>query len=283
MNPIRLTLKELETKTIPIGREGENDYTVVTIDCAEVFEKHPNAVATMRAQNYRKQIYPVTIVRDENDIVWTVKDSDLTVKGDGRIQLTFTEGTIIHKTVIGRTLVLKSLITNGPAPDPVQDWLDEAEEALEDLESAEVHQPIIGEDGYWYTWNQEEGEYQKTNTKAQGEGADVIDDTSTAVDKAWSASKVNGEITEVKGDISLISDLMIDEIPGTTKTVTFDNDNNPASITHAANGNTVRTDVFTWTSTTVTEVRTLASGKSITIVTNLETLEQTISDIEEVA
>ena len=94
---------------------------------------------------------------------------------------------------------------------------------------------------------------------------------------------VKEEITDVKGDISLISDLLIDEIPGTTKTVTFDSDSNPSTITHTKNGNTVRTDVFTWTTTTVTEVRTLASGKSITVVTNLETLEQTISEMQGVA
>ena len=33
MNPIRYTLKELKEKTVPIGREGENEYTVVSIDC----------------------------------------------------------------------------------------------------------------------------------------------------------------------------------------------------------------------------------------------------------
>lgn len=228
MNPIRVKLEELKTKTIPIGREGENNYTVVSIDCSSVFKKHPAAVTTMRVKPPKGLIYPVTVTQDGTDIIWTVKDSDLACKGDGQFQLTFTEDTVICKSVIGRTLILKSLKTEGPAPDPIQDWLEEAEEALEELEAAEVHQPTIGEDGYWYTWDQEAGEYQKTETKAQGEdgqpgqdghtpekGVDywtaadkaemesdvagaIIDDTSTALDKVWSASKSGELLSEIQ-------------------------------------------------------------------------------------
>ena len=37
----------------------------------------------------------------------------------------------------------------------------------------------------------------------------------------------------------------------------------------------VRTDVFTFGTSTITEVRTLATGESLTIVTNTDTLETT--------
>lgn len=81
----------------------------------------------------------------------------------------------------------------------------------------------------------------------------------------------------------LVEDMLLrSEIPGTVQTVTFDANNNPSTIVHSASGATVRTDAFTWGTNTITEVRTLSSGKSITITTNLTTLEQTISAITEV-
>lgn len=222
MNPIRINLEQLKNKTIPIGREGENEYTVVRIDCGKVFAEHPQAEVSMKVKPPKGIVYPVTVERDGNEIIWTVKDYDLASKGDGQFQLTFTEGNVVCKTAIGRTLVLKSLVGDGPAPTPIDDWMKEAQEALDAVEDAEVNQPIIGVDGYWYTWNKEAGEYQKTDTKAEGQdghtpvltssksgktttiyadgdqlaqiqdGQDAnIDDTSTAADKVWSAAKSN--------------------------------------------------------------------------------------------
>lgn len=84
-------------------------------------------------------------------------------------------------------------------------------------------------------------------------------------------------------DLLIQENLLNSEIPGTTQTVVFDSNGNPTSITHTANNTTVRTDIFVWGTGTVTETRTLATGKYITITVNLDTLAQTISVIQEVA
>ena len=57
----------------------------------------------------------------------------------------------------------------------------------------------------------------------------------------------------------------------------------PQSIVHSDGSTAVRTDIFVWTAISVTETRTLATGKQITIVTNLQTLVTVISDIQEAA
>lgn len=63
-------------------------------------------------------------------------------------------------------------------------------------------------------------------------------------------------------------------IKGTTQTYVFNTDDTIASITHKdANNNVVRTDVFTYGVDTITEVRTLASGGTITIVFNTTTFQ----------
>ena len=95
---------------------------------------------------------------------------------------------------------------------------------------------------------------------------------------------INKQVGDVKNAIegmSIEEKLLRDELPGTTTTVTMDNNGNPTSIVHSENGNTVRTDSFVWSENSVVETRT-ASSKYITITTNLQTLAQTISDIGEV-
>ena len=153
---------------IPIGFVGENDFTRVIFDAEEIYKKFPNASVSMKVQPPKGVIYPATVTRDGNTVIWQVKEADVANRGGGELQLTFTDGETKIKTYIAKTDVKRSLAGNGPAPDPVQDWIDEAEEVLEEVEAAEINQPTIGEDGYWYTWNQETGEYVKSDTKAQG-------------------------------------------------------------------------------------------------------------------
>lgn len=74
---------------------------------------------------------------------------------------------------------------------------------------------------------------------------------------------------------------LFDDIPGTTQTVTFDANDQPASVVHTSGTDTVRSDVFTWANGSVTEVRTLANGRHVTYITDLTTLVTTISAVEE--
>ena len=96
------------------------------------------------------------------------------------------------------------------------------------------------------------------------------------------AKAVTSDLKNAITSMTVEETLLRSDLPGTTVTVTFDQNGNPATITHSANNTTVRTDVLTWGENTVMEVRT-ASDKYITITTNLETLAQTVSEIEEVA
>lgn len=84
------------------------------------------------------------------------------------------------------------------------------------------------------------------------------------------------------GEMTDEEKLLQSELPGTSQTVVFSN-NKPASITHTANNVAVRTDTFVWGTGTVTETRTLANGKHITITTDLTTMASTISAVTEVA
>ena len=71
--------------------------------------------------------------------------------------------------------------------------------------------------------------------------------------------------------------LQEENLAGTVQTIAFDDAGNVQSITHKNGGTTVRTDTFTFAANSITEVRTLASGASLTIVTNTSTLETTVT------
>ncbi len=94
-----------------------------------------------------------------------------------------------------------------------------------------------------------------------------LEDLKTAYDD------LDGDVSDLKNTLSLLDD----EIPDTVQTITFDQNGNVQSIAHSRNNVAVRTDVFTFAANSVTEVRTLSTGQSLTIVTNLSTLETTIT------
>ena len=71
--------------------------------------------------------------------------------------------------------------------------------------------------------------------------------------------------------------LYLEELPGTTQTVAFGSNGEVASITHKQGNSIVRTDAFTYSGNTVTEVRTLSTGEKLTKVTNLDTLVTTVT------
>lgn len=96
-----------------------------------------------------------------------------------------------------------------------------------------------------------------------------------------SGANLQGEVDELKSAVQLDEKyalLLHDEIPGTTQTIAFDSSGNVSTITHT-NGNNVavRTDAFTFATNSITEVRTLNTGETLTIVTNTTTLATAVT------
>lgn len=101
---------------------------------------------------------------------------------------------------------------------------------------------------------------------------------------AWNAPEIETDktlsVTDKPADgkaVGINLNLQIENIPGTTQTIAFDSFGNVQSITHTKNNAAVRTDVFTFGTNTITEVRTLSSGESLTITTNTLTLQTTVT------
>lgn len=81
---------------------------------------------------------------------------------------------------------------------------------------------------------------------------------------------------KVVGNLKSAMNLLHDEIPTTVQTYVF-TDGSVSQVLHKSGNTTVRTDTFTYATNTITEARTLNTGESLTIVTNLQTLETTVT------
>lgn len=110
--------------------------------------------------------------------------------------------------------------------------------------------------------------------------AAIVTDTTLSVSGMAADAKATGDqITELKEDLTQESNyqmLLCDEVPDTVQSYTFAG-GSVSQVTHNRSNTAIRTDVFTYGDNTITEVRTLNTGESLTIVTNLTTLETTVT------
>lgn len=93
---------------------------------------------------------------------------------------------------------------------------------------------------------------------------------------AWDSSKWAQVI--IMDEINHLDDLakLYDDIAGSTQTLVW-TDDMVTSITHKIGSTTIRTDTFTYSSGTFTEVRTLNDGATLTLATDLSTYVTTVT------
>lgn len=113
------------------------------------------------------------------------------------------------------------------------------------------------------------------NANSAASAANAAAETATQAAAAAQdvADNVEGEVSELRINFALQQE----NIPDTVQTIAFDSAGNIQSITHMRGNVAVRTDAFTFTDTAITEVRTLNTGEKLTIVTNTDTLQITVT------
>ena len=99
----------------------------------------------------------------------------------------------------------------------------------------------------------------------------------TAVQEAVAAAASAEASAESAEESAAYALLHMDELNDTTQKITFNDSGNVQQIVHEAGGTAKRTDAFTYSGNTITEVRTLDSGESLTIATNTDTLESVVT------
>lgn len=109
--------------------------------------------------------------------------------------------------------------------------------------------------------------------------ADHVHPSDTSRASAAALAETDAEVAQLKEDLSQESNyqmLLCDEVPDTVQSYTFSG-GSVSQVAHNRSNTAIRTDAFTYTDNTITEVRTLNTGETLTIVTNLTTLETTVT------
>lgn len=128
MGAVSLRMADMQRWEIPIGYVNENLRTQVRIDCKKMFDEYPNAVVSLAVLPPKGDAYPDVVTRDGDWIVWNILAHDVQYgfESKGAFQLTFTSGEIVAKSPVGRFKVTESIVPNADAPDPIADWISEA-------------------------------------------------------------------------------------------------------------------------------------------------------------
>lgn len=134
MRIVKVDLANLSSTSLDLGFAGEVDHTKVEINCASFFANYPDATASMVAKPPVGDLYPVTLTKSNCSLIWAVSESDISYAGSGQFQITFTDSGEVIKTALGNYSVKPSLNATGDPPTPLEDWLEEAQEALDDFE-----------------------------------------------------------------------------------------------------------------------------------------------------
>lgn len=113
------------TSVIDMGRQGENEAREVWFDLTWLIENYGEGTATVLCQRSKDDApYLATITQDGKNAIWRLTSLDTAYDGYGKCELRWTVGDTLAKTIIYKTVVLKSMTQDAVMPDPYQSWYD---------------------------------------------------------------------------------------------------------------------------------------------------------------
>lgn len=137
----RMTLKmmaeDFGKTALNLGRADENKAVRIEIDLSNLLEITPDANASVTVETPSGKKYPATTSKEGKLLIWDVNSADTAEEGRGWAQLTITgSNDEVLKSIVTATRVGRSIRGEGTAPDPVQNWVDDATSKLGNVVSA---------------------------------------------------------------------------------------------------------------------------------------------------
>lgn len=127
-------IQALPNKLLKIGFQGENDALAVTFDVdgwADLYGQ--GTFALMNQRPTETTGYPCEVTLDGDTVTWVVSNPDVAIPGNGRVQLTYTVGSVIAKSIQFCTEIYRS-IGSGDVPPPVPDWVWQVRDEIAQIE-----------------------------------------------------------------------------------------------------------------------------------------------------
>lgn len=131
MRTIKTAYERFGAIALCLGRAGENGVTEIRIDISTPMEEYPGAWFGIAVESPDGTCYPAVSETDGDALVWTVSSADTAKSGKGRAQVVmYGESGEIGRSKPVDTIVMTSIVADSEPPDPVKNWLDNAEKVL---------------------------------------------------------------------------------------------------------------------------------------------------------
>lgn len=125
-------VKRLSNETvIDIGRQGENEATVIEFPLTEMRANYGEGTATlvhMRQGDRAPYICQTEQLADS--LAWTITSTDTAYAGTGQCELRWVVDDTLAKSIIFKTVVAPSITADSVLPDAYQSWFDAMMEVI---------------------------------------------------------------------------------------------------------------------------------------------------------
>lgn len=136
MGTVNVVLGEDTRLNLILGQQLENAVTSVVFDFSAWQTTYGSGTLALSVQRPGDEMpYAVPLTTSGTNATWSVTNLDTAYKGVGHIQLTYTVGSAIKKSVVYKFTVYESLGANGEYPSPGQTWQEEMEQEITDVKT----------------------------------------------------------------------------------------------------------------------------------------------------
>lgn len=198
--PQTINVSDTSLKTIPIGRQGENEVNQITFDFTDWYDLLGEGILTLTLVRPTENVpYPVTLTTEDTNAVWNVSTVDTAIEGIGKAQLLYLIGGKIKKSRIYNTKIFDSL-EDGEIPDPYESWLTELLQIASEVRTNADAVEQNTEDALLYKNSAQRGaesaEESAEQVKQSAELITGIEDTVKAYADSASQSATNASTSE---------------------------------------------------------------------------------------
>lgn len=111
---------------ILLGRQCENEARQIEFDLSWLIDEYGSGTAVLVHQR-NKDVAPYicTTTQSDNILTWTLDNQDTVYDGWGQAELRWTVGNVLAKTLIYKTMVIRSITADTTIPEPLESWYDE--------------------------------------------------------------------------------------------------------------------------------------------------------------
>ena len=132
---VNVTLGDDTRLNLILGQQLENAVTAVVFDFSAWKTEFGSGTVGLSVQRHKdKMPYAVVPTVSGTNATWNITETDTGKNGVGEVQVTYTVGSVVKKSVVYKFTVYRSLGEDGEYPVPGQGWMEDIEDRLEALE-----------------------------------------------------------------------------------------------------------------------------------------------------